>query len=288
MDRLEGIVGFVKRILKNKLGLMGAIMLIFFLFIALFGKLITPYGPDDKTAAPLESPSEEHLFGSDRLGHDILTLIIQGAKTSLKVAFFSAVLGVVLIGLPVGFISGYFGGKADVILMRFIDAFLSIPMLPLMIVIAAYMTPSIWNLVIVIGITSWARTARMIRAETLQLRTRGYVVASRSFDARPGHMFRWHFLPNLFPLMLSSFILVASRAVIMEAGLAFLGIGDPTLYSWGMTLRHALNTSSSYLTNAFLWRLVPVLFCITLLVLSFTFIGYALEEIFNKRLKTES
>jgi len=268
-----------------RVGLLGAGVIGVLVFLAAFGEFLTPYAPDEKPSTPFQPPSAQFLLGTDHLGHDTFTLLLYGARTSLTVAVLSTLIGVLLIGLPAGFVAGYSGGKVDLLIMRFVDVFLSIPMLPLMIVIAAYLSPSIWNTSLVIGMTSWAGTARVIRAETLHLKTSGYVRASRAFGATHAHLLLWHFLPSLTPLLCSSMIMVAGRAIMAEAGLAFLGIGDPTAHSWGTTLRFFLDYASSYMTIAFVWRLLPLMLCIASLILSFSFIGNAFEEILDPRLR---
>jgi len=266
-------------------GMLGVGVVTLLIFFAFGGSFLTPYGPEEKPGKPLQPPSTQFPLGTDHLGHDTFTLILYGARTSLVVGLLSTFIGVLLVGFPLGFISGYSGGWIDEAIMRFVDVFLSIPRLPLMIVAAAYLHPSVWNTILVIGLTSWTGIARVTRAETLRLKTSSYVTASKGFGAGRRHLLLWHFLPSLAPLIFSSIMMEAGRAIMAESGLAFLGIGDPTSRSWGMILRFFLNKASSYMTMAWVWRLLPPILSITSLMLSFSLIGNAFEEVFNPHMK---
>jgi len=254
------------------------LILAVFFSATLIGGHLTPYTVKDKPGRPLQSPSEEFPLGTDPVGRCNLTVLVHGAKISLVVGLCSGIITVLLLGLLLGFTSGYLGGRVDEVLMQFTDVFMSIPRLPLIIIVAGLLSPSIWNTILVIGLTSWPGTARMVRSETLRIKKSGYVDASRGFGANRIHLLLWHFLPSLTPLLFSSLLMVTGRAIMTEAGLAFLGIGDPTSHSWGLSIRLFINRPTSYMTWAWLWRLLPQILSISALLLSLASIGNSVEK----------
>ncbi len=253
--------------------------LLVFFSTALFGNNLTPYTVKDKPGKPLQPPSEEYPLGTDPVGRCNLTVLVYGAKISLIVGLSSGIITVFLLGLPLGFFSGYLGERIDGVLMQFTDVFMSIPRLPFIIVVAGLLSPSVFNIILVIGLTSWPSTARIIRSETLRIKQSGFIDASRGFGAGRMHLLLWHFLPSLTPLLFSSLLMVTGRAIMTEAGLAFLGIGDPTSHSWGMSIRLFINRPTSYMTWAWLWRLLPQTLSISGLLLSLASIGNGVEKI---------
>jgi peptide/nickel transport system permease protein len=227
-------------------------------------------------------PSGEHILGTDDMGRDILANLISGSRISLLVGV-AATLISMAIGCTIGIVSGYFGKRVDQLLMRFTDFFIVIPWLPLMMVLAAVLGTSIWNIIFVIGITSWAGTARVVRAQTLSVKERQFVERTISLGAGSRHIMIHHILPNVFPLVFANTVLVASVAIVSETTLSFLGMGDPSRASWGMMLHYAFECGAA--SAGAYWYYLPPGICVVAVVLSFTLMGYAFDEILNPKLK---
>ena len=228
------------------------------------------------------NPSEFRPLGTDSLGRDVMTQFIWGARTSLLVGL-AATLIAILIGSIVGITAGFYGGKIGGVLMRVTEWFLVIPFLPLAIVLAAILGPSVRNIILVIGITSWPSTARLIRAQVLTLRERDYVDRSRALGASNWHLMTRHIVPNVSPLILANTTLTVPVVILSEAVLAFLGLGDPSNPSWGKMLDDAFETGA--VTAEAWWVFIPPGLGILLVALSFTLCGTALEEILDPRLR---
>jgi peptide/nickel transport system permease protein len=228
------------------------------------------------------SPSEFSPLGTDSLGRDVLTQFIWGSRTSLLVGL-AATLLAVGIGAVVGIAAGFFGGRTGGVLMRLTEWFLVIPFLPLAVVLAAILGPSVENIILVIGITSWPLPARLIRAQVLTLKERDYVDRSRALGASNWHLMTRHILPNVSPLILATTTLTVPIAILSEATLSFLGLGDPTNLSWGRMLDDAFETGA--ITIEAWWYFVPPGLGVMLVVLAFTLCGTALEEILDPRLR---
>ncbi len=264
---------------QNRDLVVSVLVLMLFIGIALLGDGLTSYTIKDKPGKPLQAPSDRFPLGTDPVGRCNLTVLIHGARSSLLIGLCSGVITVIMFGMPIGFLSGYIGGHIDDALMLFTDVFMSIPRIPFIIVIAGLLSSSLWNTIIVIGLTTWPSTARLIRSETLRIKKSGYVDASVGFGAGKLHLLVWHFLPTLTPLLISSLLMVTGSAIMAEAGLAFLGIGDPTTHSWGMSLRLLINRPTSYMTCAWMWRLLPQILAISGLLLALVSLGNSVERI---------
>ena len=228
------------------------------------------------------NPSEFGPMGTDNLGRPVWTQFVYGARISLLVGLAATILAVG-IGSIVGIVAGYFGGLFGGFLMRTTEWFLVIPFLPLAIVLAAILGPSIENIILVIGITSWPSTARLIRAQVLTLREREYVDRSRALGATNRHLMSRHILPNVAPLILANTTLTVPVVILYEATLSFLGLGDPANASWGKMLDNAFESGA--ITIEAWWYFVPPGLGILVVALSFTLIGTALEEILDPRLR---
>jgi peptide/nickel transport system permease protein len=250
---------------------------------AVFAPLLAPYDPHDFSAAPLERPGPEHPLGANDAGQDILSELIYGARISLLVAVGAAV-GTMGLSLLVGGAAGYAGGWLDRLLMRLVDVVMTLPRLPLLILLSALLDAGVLQTIIVISLLFWPAKARVIRAQVQSLRQRGYVKMARGFGGGSIYVFRRHILPQIGPLVAFGLITAAGQAVAMEAGLAFLGLGDPTVKSWGLMMRFALNLPGLLLTDRWLWWLLPPGLCVTLLILALTFIGTGLERHWMPRL----
>ncbi len=280
----RGIISLGSSIYNNKTALIGTIILGVFVLIAIFGPIIMPFStldfgnPEDM----LKPPSPEHLLGTDDMGRDILANLVSGARVSLLIGVLATLISMG-IGTIIGISAGYFGKAVDNILMRMTDFFLVIPWLPLMMVLAAILGTSIWNIIFVIGITSWAGTARVVRAQTLSVKERQFVERTVSLGAGSFHIMLKHILPNVFPLIFANTVLIAATAIISETTLSFLGLGDPTRASWGMMLHYAFESGAAS-ADAY-WYYLPPGICVVLVVLSFALMGYAFDEIMNPKFK---
>ena len=228
------------------------------------------------------NPSEFGLLGTDSLGRDVMTQFIWGARISLLVGLMATLLAI-LIGSVVGIVAGYFGGALGGVLMRLTEWFLVIPFLPLAIVLAAILGPSVQNIILVIGITSWPFPARVIRAQVLTLRERDYVDRSRALGASNWHIMTRHVLPAVSPLILATATLTVPIAILTEATLSFLGLGDPFNLSWGRMLDDAFETGA--VTLKAWWYFIPPGLGVMLVALAFTLCGTALEEVLDPRLR---
>lgn len=273
----------IKLFFSNKLGVIGIVILLAFVFIAVFAPYIAPYNPYERVGIPFEPPSAQNLLGTNDIGQDILSEIIYGTRTSLVMGVLSACVALI-IGTTVGLTAGYFGGYVDTVLMRIVDVILVIPMLPLMILLAAFLGPSFWNIIIVIGILSWANPARVIRAQVLTIKNKGYIESVKVIGGKSRYIILKHIFPPTLSIIISQLILMSSRAILMESSLSFLGLGDPTQKSWGIILYYA-QSRSAFLSDAWVWWILPPGLLITMLVISFSYIGNALEQIVNPRLR---
>jgi len=268
-------------------GKLGLITLAFFVLVALIGPYIAPYDPWKTGSSAdeiLSSPTFSHPLGTDELGRDILSQIIYGARISLLVGFASASIAMV-VGTTIGVLAGYFGGKLDALLMRVVDVFLSMPFLILAIVVVALLGRSLTNIMLAIGLTQWTRTARITRSQTLTVKERVFVLRGRALGATHFYLMTRHILPNVLPLVFANTTLVISLSILSEAFLSFLGLGDPTKFSWGITIRYAFQTGAA--SMGAWWYFLPAGLCIMVVVLSFTFISNALDEYFNPKLRSK-
>lgn len=250
----------------------GGVLLVMLLMVALGADWLAPYDPDAQTGRPFEQPSAAHWLGANDIGQDILSELIHGTRASLTIGVLAATLSVA-IGTAFGLLAGYFRGWADAVLMRLVDVVLIIPFLPLMILLSAYLGPSRWNLIAIIGLLTWARPARVIRAQTLSLVQRDYLMAVRALGADHVRLLRRHVLPAVLPMAMTQFVLAASSAILLEAGLSFLGLGDPTQKSWGTMLFYA-QARNAFLTGSWPWWVVPPGLMITASVLSFALLSF--------------
>ena len=275
---------FLSSIYHNKMALTGTVILSFIVLVAIFGPMIVPFSSTDlgNVSEMLLPPSSKHWLGTDDMGRDVLANLMSGARISLLIGIMATLLSMG-IGTLVGITSGYFGKTVDNLLMRLTDFFLVIPWLPLMMVLAAILGTSIWNIIFVIGITSWASTARVVRSQTLSVKERQFVERTVSLGAGSWHIMIRHILPNVFPLIFANTVLVAATAIVTETTLSFLGLGDPTQASWGMMLHYAFESGAAS-SNAY-WYYLPPGLCVVLVVLSFALMGYAFDEIMNPKFK---
>ena len=258
------------------LGYAGAGMLGVLLLMAVAAPLLAPYDPTLQVAEPFARPSWAHPLGANDIGQDILSEVIFGSRVSLTVGITAALVATIL-GTGVGLTAGYVGGRLDAVLMRVCDVTLSLPFVPLAIVIAVFAGPGLVALILIIPLQLWAEAARKLRAQVLAVSRRDAVQAVEAMGATRAYVLRRHLLPVLTPIVIPQFVRAAIYAIVLEASLSFLGLGDATTKSWGTILSYA-NARSAFLTDSWLWWIVPPGLCIAAAGLSFAFIGYALEE----------
>ncbi len=271
---------------KNRAGIVGLWMLIVIILAAVFAPIIAPY--DQKTSTTsIESiyqpPSAEHWFGTDDAGQDVFSNFVYGARISLTVGFFAAFISIIIGGV-IGLGAGFFGGRVETVLMRFTDILLVIPDLPLIVVIVALTKPSLLNIIFVIGLFGWTTTARVVRSQTLAVKSRKFVLRARAIGAGKGHIILHHILPLVMPILVVQAVLVISLAILNESALSFIGLGDPTTLSWGQMLNFAFGRGATS-TGAW-WALVFPGFGIVWVVLGLTLLGQGLEQVLNPRLDT--
>lgn len=262
--------------------IVGLAIIAVFVLVAVLARPLAPYEPRALVGGYLERPSPQHLLGTNEIGQDIFSQVVWGTRTSLIVALAGGGL-VTALGVLIGVGSGLTGGLVDTVVTRAVDVFLAIPVLPLLIVVATLAGPSLVSVVLVLALLGWPGTARMLRSQTLSLRERGFIHAARGFGGAPLYLIRRHLVPAVGPLIVAGFIDFASVAIVLEAGLAFLGLADPTTVSWGTVLNQALGHPGLYFSGLWTWWVLPAGLAVTVAVLGFTFVGIGLEPTFNPR-----
>jgi peptide/nickel transport system permease protein len=269
----------MKQALRNPLALIGFSIIASILFLALIAPLIAPYDPNAiNVKAILLAPEIKHWMGTDGLGRDVLSRMLYGGRISLLVGFVAVGIATI-IGIVLGAIAGFYRGWVDTVIMRTVDVMLSIPTFFLILAVIAFLTPSIWNIMIVIGLTSWMGVTRLVRAEFLSLRNREFVLAAQALGAKDTRLIFTHLLPNsLTPIIVSSILGIAS-AVLVESGLSFLGLGvQAPQASWG----NILTDGKEYIQFAWWLSLFPGL-AILLTVLGYNLLGDGLRDAYNPR-----
>lgn len=265
---------------KSRFGQAGLVLLMAITVLALLAPVIAPFDPNHQTRWSFESPSKVHILGTNHVGQDNWSRLVHGARTSLLVGFLVA-CAATAISVLAGGSCALKGGLYDGIMMRFVDALLIIPAIIILILISAYVKPGLYLLIVLISLLSWAGGARIVRAQALSLKDRPHILAARSFGGSNWYVIHRHIVPDLGPILVVEFIHSFRRAVFMEAGLAFLGIGDPMTVSWGTIMKNAVDYS--YM-NVWMWWLVPAGLALSTIILSLTLIGHTLEPIMEPRL----
>jgi len=267
---------------RSALGKLGLIIVSFFVIVAVAAPWIAPFDPFSFVGDPFLKPSSTHILGTDQVGRDILSRVIYGTRISLLIGLVASAMTIGL-GTVIGLVSGYLGGWVDNALMRITDLFIIIPALPLMLIMASILGKGMTNIIIVITVVGWTATARMVRSQTLSLKERPFTEASRAIGSTDLHTIARHIVPNVFPLVFANGMIAIVDAILSEAGLSFLGFGDPSAPSWGMVLHFADNAGAT--VNGYWWYIVPPGICIMLLVMGFAFISYSTDQILNPRLR---
>jgi peptide/nickel transport system permease protein len=280
---IESRSGQLRReLLRSPQAIVGLTVLVVFVLIAVLSPVLLSQDAKTKVGDVFEPPSSAHLLGTDGGGADMLALLVGGAPVSLIVGFAAAAVSA-LIGGAVGLLSGFFGGKTDVVLMRLTDYVIVIPDVPLMIVVAALFGRSLTNIILIIGAIYWTTTARLIRAQVKSVRERVYVKRARALGAGNTRLIGRHILPQVAPLLIANTVLLVAYAIFAETFITFLGLGDPSVISWGRLIENAF-TDDAILNNAW-WAIVPPGVCVALIVLGSTMFGQSLEDALNPRLR---
>lgn len=264
-------------------GMTGGFIIVSLIFIAIFAPQISPYDPTERVGRPFQPPSAEHWLGTNDIGQDILSELIYGARISLAIGIVASLVAMV-IGTTVGLLAGYYPRVLGTILMRFVDIILIVPFLPLLILLAAYLGRSLFNTILIIGALIWAGSARVIRAQVLTIVNQDYVLAAKTIGASNLHIIILHILPQILLLAVGQFVQATSGAILLEASLSFLGLGDPLQKSWGTVLYWA-QVRGVFLTPAWKWWVMPPGLLISTAALGFALMGFALEQVINPRLK---
>ena len=284
-EKINIVVNKVKKSFKSikdnlgRLSILGKLSfgwIVLLIIIAILGDLAIRYSPRIPEFEPLVKPNIINLFGTDDLGIDLFSQILYGSRVSMGVGITVAFVSVV-IGSIAGSLAGFYQGKVDEFIMRVTDSLLAIPRLPLTIVIAAFMGPSIFNIILVLSLFSWTSVARITRSVVISLMHEGYIAIAKLYGGSFWYIFYNHILSKLTPILAINFMKVMGAAITAEAGLAFIGLSDPTTRSWGVILNHAMAFKGIYFTEFWKWWIVfPVIF-MTLTMVSVAFIGRELE-----------
>ena len=245
-----------------------------FATMAAFPDLLAPFTPSERFRA-YQAPDPEHIFGTDDMGRDIFSLVIYAARLSLFIGFASGAVAIV-IGAAIGLAAGWRTGILDDLLMGTTDIVLILPKIPLVIILAAYLSPGPWLLILVLGLLSWESVARVVRSKVMQIRSADFVLAARCFGFSDTRIVLREILPVVFPVVVPKFVLVTASAMISEASLSFLGLSDPTMISWGVMISDAFN-HGGFIREMWYWWMPPAL-CIILGVLAITSLAFLHER----------
>jgi peptide/nickel transport system permease protein len=266
---------------RNRLAVGGLVVIVIMFLIAGFASFLSPYDPGKtEVSMKLKPPSLQHYLGTDQLGRDVFGRMLFGSRVSLSVGFVAVAISI-SIGILVGAVSGYYGGWIDSVLMRFVDIMLCFPSIFLILTVVALLGPSLFKVMVVIGITSWMGTSRFVRAEFLSLRERDFAQAAKALGVKDHRIIFRHILPNaLAPVFVTATLDVAT-AILVEAGLSFLGFGvQPPAPSWG----NILTEGRTYIFDAWWLTVFPGL-AILITVLSFNLLGEGLRDAIDPRLR---
>lgn len=288
-------VVFWKTFRRNRPGMLGALLLLSAVFMAVFAPRLSSYTPLDTIrdvngkAMTFASPATHGPLGTDDAGRDVWAQLAYGSRISLLVGFLAGFLSMAIGGL-LGILAGYFGGRTDTLLMRATDVLLVIPDIPLMIILVASVREldlgisPVWIMILVIGLLYWTSTARLIRSQVLTIKERQFVARARAIGAGHWHIITRHIVPQIMPLIVANTVLIISTAILVESGLAFLGLGDPTQPSWGTMINFAFDRNA--ISNGAWWFYLPPGVAIVWVSLGCVLLGNVLEEMLNPRLAT--
>lgn len=286
--RLERYADATGVLLSNTSAVIAMLVLSFYVFLAIFAPHIAIYDPQeniltDEGAATLEPPSPAHPFGTTQFAQDVFSQWVYGSRISVMVALLSGI-SVMIVGTTVGVIAGYYRGIADMALMRVVDILYGLPATPFILVLALFFGASVWNVIFAMILVLWRTMARLTRSQTLSLAQRPYVKAARAAGASDLRIMAFYIVPNLVPLMLIETTLVASSAIVLEAGVSFLGFGATNSVSWGTMLQSSFATGA--IRSAYWWVLPPGI-SIATMVVSLFYLSRGIEEVTNPELTRE-
>jgi peptide/nickel transport system permease protein len=270
-----------RQLLRDPWFLCGFTLLLFLASFALLGPVFAPYNPHDVSFEPLSPPSAEHWLGVNDGGMDILSELFTGLSNTIVFGLAAGSTGLIL-GIVIGLASAWFGGVIDQVLMRLADIILSIPAVMVLILLAAFFRPSPLILALTLAAMAWPTTAKSVRAQALVLKNSLHILAAKRMGGSNGYIIVKHLMPELFPLYLIGFAAKTRMAMFMEASLAFLGLFDPSRKSLGLMISYALKY---YYLDIWVNWLLPPIICLTLLIMTATFLAVSLEKVFDPRLK---
>jgi len=276
-SHLKTVQQFFELLIGHPMGRIGAILISLVLVAALFAPFLGTVDPQASGQREdiLKAPSARHWLGTDDLGRDVWSQVIFGSRVSLAIGLITAFVTVVT-GTLIGLIAGYYGGIVEEILVKIVDFFMMLPVLPLMIILAAVLGPSLWNIILVISVVSWPTTARVVRSQVLSIKERPYVEAARCIGAGNARLMFGEIMPNVLPLMFAQAVLMITYAIYDEAILAFLGLGDPTRISWGSMLHFAFESG---VMSRSPWWIGPPIASIIILIVGFSLLGTAVTDV---------
>jgi peptide/nickel transport system permease protein len=280
--RLNNLRSSWGRFRRHRLAMIGLGIAIVFCVVAVAAPLLVPFGPFDLVGRRLEAPSSVHPFGTDHLGRDVLSGVLYGTQTSLKVGLMATLLSTGL-GVLMGSIAGFYGGRIDDLVMRIAEMFQVLPRFFLALIIVAVFGASIWGMIFVIGILSWAEIARLVRSEFLTLRERPFVRAAKAYGASQSYIMFREILPNALTAVVVAASLQVPSAILLEASLSFIGAGDPSVMSWG----RMLNNAQQYMRQAW-WIAVFPGAAISLMAMAIALLADGINDFFNPRLREKA
>lgn len=286
--RLERYANGGRIFMSNTFAMIGLLVIIGFVLLAIFAPYIAPYEMNenvesDSGSITLQPPSNEHPFGTTQFAKDVFSQWVWGTRISIMVGLLSGLV-VMLVGTTVGLIAGYYRGTVDMVLMRFVDVLYGLPAVPFILVLALFIGATVWNVILAMLLVLWRTMSRVIRSQTLSLAQRPYVKAARATGASDMRIMAYYLIPNLLPIMLIETTIVASRAIVLEAGVSFLGLGTTEAVSWGTMLQASFSTGA--IREAWWWVFPPGL-SIAMIVVSLFYISRGLEEVTNPELTSE-
>ncbi|MBI5573768.1 MAG: ABC transporter permease [Elusimicrobia bacterium] len=271
---------YLEKLLKNKLAKVGILIILILILTAIFSPLISTHNPiEGSILERLQPPSKNHFLGTDEMGRDVFSRMVYGTRISISVGIIAVGISVI-VGTFLGLISGYFGGKIDAVIMRFVDIMLCFPTFFLILMVIAFLEPNIYNVMIVIGLTSWTGLTRLVRGETLSVKERDFIIAAKGLGLKKRRIIFVHILPNVIAPVIVAGILGVGAAILTESGLSFLGLGvQPPVPSWG----NILTSGKDYIHIAWWLSLFPGL-AILVTVLGWNLLGEGLRDVFDPRI----
>ena len=279
MEIIKNNTDFLRLFVRNRAAVIGLILLIVIILLALFAPLIYPDNPFKTVGKPLLEPFGEFFLGTDRLGRDVAAGVVHGARTSILIASIATMLSVIF-GTVIGSLSGYYGGQTDNLLMRFTEFFQTIPSFVFAIVLVAILQPSIQSIVIAITVVTWPPVARLVRGEFIAMRNREFVEACICLGMKDSVIIFREILPNVLSPILVTGSLMTATAILIESALAFLGLGDPNVMSWGFMI----GSGREFLRTAWWLCAIPGI-AILVTVLGINLVGEGLNDTFNPKLR---